>query len=618
MTGVLLALGLLHTQAAPLQSQPNRIKEGVEDSGPTARAAARTAAPRKRAPSFHLAVGDRVRVGGSEFENGKLIAHRIELVEDNDVELEGVISKVDAAQREFRIGTMIVRVTQGTKIVDRDRRTLSYWGLSAGMRVKVKTSPRRDRKIPRLDALHVTWLPSARGHDLELHGPIEAFNAANGELRLLGAPVRLTDETRFVTPHKELYEAMSSSGRRRGIQREDDDPDQVPLRLGRMLVGGKVGISYRAEENYNLDRNREDVRERVTPGARIAVSVPVGEHSEFHSRFNFSRGTELTDLSRGTDRFQAEIKEAYFYWGRFLHSNLALQAGRQRFRDSREWIYDEYLDAIRLHAKMPKLPRLRMEFSAAKGIFGEGRGRNEQLYLMASAEYRFSGAPRRLRAYVIQRDDSTPRDDSPTWWGLSSNGNITRNSSYWVDWSLMTGHRRQRQLRGYGFDLGASYRFTLPWRPTLTVGYAFGSGDDNSRGPIERRFRQTGLQDNSQRIGGLKRYNTYGFVLDPELSNLKIPTFQIGVRPLENLSVEVIYHLYDQVRATDDIGDWALNVEPNGLDPRLGQAVDVLLAVRINGRWDFMVATGIFYPGPAFGNRASRAFFLQPAILFHF
>ena len=61
------------------------------------------------------------------------------------------------------------------------------------------------------------------------------------------------------------------------------------------------------------------------------------------------------------------MREAYLFAGGVGHPSLGLQLGRQRFRDEREWWYDDRLDAIRVHHVIGDWAS---EFAVAKTLFG--------------------------------------------------------------------------------------------------------------------------------------------------------------------------------------------------------------------------------------------------------
>jgi len=110
-------------------------------------------------------------------------------------------------------------------------------------------------------------------------------------------------------------------------------------------------------------------------------------------------------------------------------------------------------------------------------------------------------------------------------------------------------------LRGSAVDIGATGSLALPLRPTLTVGYARGSSD----------FRQTGLQENKTRFGGVKRWQRYGeLVVQPELSNLSVVSLGAGMLVLENSSIELMTHRLRKVYASDHRSGSRLSAHPQG------------------------------------------------------
>ncbi len=364
-----------------------------------------------------------------------------------------------------------------------------------------------------------------------------------------------------------------------------------------------------------LAPDEPDSDDWMRPSTRLEVSAPVGEYSEAYARIDFNHSGYFGNNPGEQGRTEFRLREGFFYWGNFFHRSLGLQVGRQRFRDKREFLYDERLDAVRLHYTRKKL---KVEMSVAKSLFGEGGSSDRQLYLTTYAQYRLPGK-RYLSGYFMKRNDTSGRDEDPIWFGMSSRGRITRRLSYWGELARMMGRRENRLLRGHAFDLGGSYRFPkLPLNQTLSLGYAYGSGDKDFSDGIDGNFRQTNLQDNSYRYNGLKRYRYYGVLLEPELNNLKIQTLDYGIRPSESWSLNFAYHAYRQVVASKKIGDTELTVRPRGRDPRLGTEFDVVLGIRKIRNIDITLLMGVFFPGPAFVGAPSKAFFFRPGLTYYF
>ncbi len=559
----------------------------------------------------YLTVGRRIKVEGKRFEGRKLLADKVEVVEeDDDLEIEGMITDVHREESRLQISNELVSVPDSVAIVDTRKAPLLWGDLKKGMRVKIKVKRGQDGGLV---AESIRYYPGATDRDLEIEAPIESIDTATSELVVLGIHVKISADTRYIDPFSDSTSNQLVGDQSSGIRRDDDEPDRPPLRLWRIYLGGRVGLAHRTTENLDLLDRRDDRRDTLIPEGRLELSMPMGEHSEVYSRLSFSRPVDLGDGL--PNEFTFKVKELYFLWGHFLHRSLALQIGRQRFRDKREWTYDDQLDSLRLHLKTG---RLRWELAAAKAVFRPTGSRSDQLYFMGRVHYPFS-RDRYLQAYFIKRNDLTPRDEDPVWFGISSRGHLgDRRVLYWGELSRMMGRRRQDLLRGYAYDAGGTYRFELPWRPTISGSYAYASGGENKQDRVDHNFRQTRLQDNTDRLGGIKRYNYYGLLIDPELFNLRIPTVDLGLRPSRRWSVNLVYHNYRQVVASRDVGDMNLIRPPNGRDPRLGDELDAVLSFREKNYLDINLLIGVFLPGPAFGQSVSPAWLVRPAIQFHF
>jgi hypothetical protein len=127
-------------------------------------------------------------------------------------------------------------------------------------------------------------------------------------------------------------------------------------------------------------------------------------------------------------------------------------------------------------------------------------------------------------------------------------------------------------------------------QPSLTLGYARGSSG----------FRQTGLHENKTRFAGVKRWQRYGELVQPELSNLSVASLGTGVRVLENSSIELTAHRLRQVRASERLPGSRLSADPQGRSRNLGREVNLLVAVRENKRIEFIVKASHLKPGAAF------------------
>ena len=197
-------------------------------------------------------------------------------------------------------------------------------------------------------------------------------------------------------------------------------------------------------------------------------------------------------------------------------------------------------------------------------------------------------------------------------------GEAGEQLKYWADAAFVGGdpgvdndQPNADDLRGHGLDAGATYVLEGPLEPSFTLSYAFGSGDSDPDDGTDRNFRQTGLQDNNARFNGVTSFKYYGELLEPELSNLKIFTAGVGVRPSRKTSIDLLYHRYRQDVAFDELRDSNLDEDPNGDSRALGEEIDLIVGVRKWHDIDVEFIAGHFSPGDAFPRNADSALFFN-------
>ena len=287
-------------------------------------------------------------------------------------------------------------------------------------------------------------------------------------------------------------------------------------------------------------------------------------------------------------------------------------AGRRNFEDPRLWLYDAALDGF--IAKL-KLGDFQSEASVTRENLWDldtmqnvPRGRIDN-YIWYT-EYR-GIEDHRWAGYAINRfDNSKPSLEGRPWFfGVRAYGRPSDAFNYWTELGIVRGTDELRQkLSGYAFDVGFTYRFPdLELSPSFTLGFAFGSGDGNPANTTNTAFRQTGLQSNEGRFGGVTQFKYYGEALDPELSNLEIFTAGVGFRPLPNVFVDLVYHRYRLNRFAEELRGSPITALMNQGDTPLskdvGSEFDVIVGIRnLFGlrRLGFEVRAGWFFPGSAF------------------
>lgn len=411
----------------------------------------------------------------------------------------------------------------------------------------------------------------------------------------------------------------------------------------------RLGYEWSIERRKNFDLNSARDRDRRTRdqelkaeaqlrvSPRLLVTAQAVAVSEVRRQKATGTLTRDEGLKRG---------ELWALFDQLAGTPLSLQVGRIPLVDARTWWWDDDLDAVRLMARGSNWyaetgigRELARAASYEPGIDLAHRGVRRWF-----GQTRWTWAPRQslegfwLRAVdrsgvpaagsLWSADDADGRDARLTWLGLRSSGNGRRAGGarwgYWADagWvrgretltafstsgnQQLAGNSQARKVRGRGLDVGAQWTFTDFWRPTLTLGWAAGSGAVPGAS-VDGNFRQTGLQENKARLSGMKRLQRYGELFDPELSNLRVATAAFAVRPWADSSVELVWHRYRQAVASPVLADSRLSQAPQGLQTALGQEFDLLLAWRPTPQVELTLLFARFLPGDAFvANRRDPA-----------
>ena len=389
-----------------------------------------------------------------------------------------------------------------------------------------------------------------------------------------------------------------------------DAPPETRLRVAPFLrFGAEVKVEGIWATNLDLDAATTDDRALVTPEVALAVSFDPSPHLTAFLNVELVQDITLTGPAESPTRVQFALKEAFVAFTDVLKSRIDLRIGRQTFDDEREWLFDEELDAVRVWYRWSVLT---LEGSVSRRdlvrreLFHPEAREERTNYLLVG---RYAVTPAHtVAAYGLLRDDRSPARDQSLFLGLQAHGTFRETVTYWLELAHVRGREGPRTLRGYGVDLGMTSRVPLPWQPALTVGVAFGSGDTDPTGRVDRSFRQTGLHDNEGKLAGVAKFKYYGELLDPELSNLLILTGGIGLRPMRTSSLDLVAHAYLQHTAAAQLRDARLDTAPIGRSRTLGRALDLIVGYeprrQVKARW----ILSAFFPGSAFPADADPVF----------
>lgn len=380
-----------------------------------------------------------------------------------------------------------------------------------------------------------------------------------------------------------------------------------------------------AAERRNYDLDRRDARDRRVRDQEATAEVALRWSAAWDAAL------ELAWLSeRRTRPGQRQVREGLQrgpMWLRRSGGWGGLQVGRVPLADARSWWWDDDLDGVRWIWERGAVgldTGLAREFarrhSADAGIDPAQRGvgrwwgqahwqwePRHRLDLFWLATRDGSGAPAAGTSVPDAAQDE--RDGRLRWAGLRASGQWRPGEhrvGYWADLAWMRGQETltafddtlvtgstTRRVRGQAADLGLQWTAPGATRPTLSAAWARGSAD----------FRQTGLQENKQRWGGVKRFRRYGELLDAELANLQVSSLGVGLRPTPRSSVELLWHRFAQVRADTSLVDTRLSADPDGVHRALGDEFDLMFAWREWSHAELTLALSHFRPGRAFAVR---------------
>jgi hypothetical protein len=403
---------------------------------------------------------------------------------------------------------------------------------------------------------------------------------------------------------------------------EFEAPPEARHQIGDNLwFGADVVGAIKYTDDLNLDSGSDDHLLLFEPEVRAVLSYAPSSRFlaytelQFDGRAFLSKGADNDDKSEGHLR----IEQIYLEFPR-LYEDLGLRIGRQRFKDGRAWWFDEKIDAVRAEWRRGKwfvAAAAAREKMYADDLVHDDTDEKVEFYILNGG---FAKEKRdQASLFLIKKKDlETSRHEDPVFIGFQRIGEIGSDVRYWVNAAAVRGHARGRKLRAYGVDSGFSIRFDGDWRPFVSIGLAYGSGDDRLSDGEDGNFRQTGLQDNEGRTFGITSYNYYGEVVDLDLSNLWIGTLGIGIKPDKNTSAELVYHHYRQVDRDDDLFKSDLEVDPNGDHKHLGQEIDFIFAHRPNDKVKLSLTLGAFLPGDAFDNDADPALLAKLKFAYRF
>lgn len=565
-------------------------------------------------------VGSRVEIDG-RWDGQALEAVKLVREEpDEFLEIKGFVETIDVANNTFSMGPYTILVTKETDFDDSEDEDESYDldELETQWRVEIEGVFEGPLLFRALE-IEVETSPEAKKAGLlELEGFVEAE-----QLDEDGTPLLVVNGLRCrIGPNTEIPDGVFRKSAQRRIQWDDRRPsNDFQLLDGRLGISGRLKYEREVRDNHDLEEDFASNRTDQAWKASLETTWSIDRQ-----RFVFAKGTwkssniteeDELDITANQD---LALEEAYYFHQGLYEQPISLQIGRMDFDEGREWFYDTSLDGVRLEWEEGPYT-LEVSWSTLLGDPPAAVDHRQNRILAG----RWKTASRTHHAmYIIDivQDGAEPGlNESPFFIGLQSHGRkMGGDLRYWIDSAYVDGVDGFDKISAFGIDASVARRYSeLPWEPYLFGGWAWGSGDDDPFDGTNNNFRQTGYEDNNSRYFGVASYRYLGVVTRPELSNLSIVTIGAGVRPKRNVSLDLIFHTYNQVEASTEIRRSRLRMSPLGLRRDLGSELDLVFGMtELWDDFDVEIEIGRFQPGPAFGSDADPAWFTSLQLEYNF
>ena len=394
-----------------------------------------------------------------------------------------------------------------------------------------------------------------------------------------------------------------------------NEDDEIPetFKLGNNLyLGGQ--FQWRSREEDEFDLNKKIARDRLDHSFSARARLRWSPDDDFQAiaTVRFSKRWRHDDKNGYSQLSSSRLSETNLWWKNIYGADLDVIVGRQDLDDSREWLYDQDLDGVRL---IWSKPSLRAELSVTTTLSNGSPRDEDSTNLMAY--FSNNDLQRHLAAWVIDRRDQIAGDNQPIHFGLRAIGDWIPENQSWAEFSIVKGFRDQVDYDGVGWDLGSTW--TPSNLPSLyfTAGWAFGQGDNPTSTSKNEAFLQSGFQDNNGRFGGVTSFRYYGELLDPELSNLSVYTLGVGSLLADKTSLDLVWHSFRQDVAAPSLRNTDLRRKPNGINRSLGTEIDLILGHRYLSSWDLEIVAAWFNPSSAFSG-ADDAFLAKIQLRYKF
>lgn len=432
-------------------------------------------------------------------------------------------------------------------------------------------------------------------------------HAADESLERLGPPVSSSSSEPPVSNGPLLPTYGHTNGQSTSPLVEPFDPNAPPRATipiaPNLFIGGYVSLEGETNRNYKLSSRLGEADSILTPILAPAFAYEPNQYLQLYVNPVLELPVAVEEIEETTQTKELNLNLA-FLTVKNIVPGARLQVGRQRFIDSKRWLFNENMDAIRLGYQYDQFS---LELSVSqlnlvqRNLLRREAEDDEEGFVnyYAYAGYKF-GKRNHIGLFALYQDQQRLGTAQPIYVGLQSGGRLLGDLKYWLQTAIVRGSDGGNSIRGEAIDVGLTQVFNTVWEPSLTIGYAYGTGDSNPDDKVDTSFRQTGFQGNSDKFNGVARFKYYGEVLDPRLSNLMVFTGGLGIKPFSKTSFDLVYHYYLQDHASDRIRGSDLSTDPTGLSKHIGSEVDLVVGYQGIPHLQTKFVLGYFFPGKAF------------------
>jgi len=355
-----------------------------------------------------------------------------------------------------------------------------------------------------------------------------------------------------------------------------------------LSFAGSIGASYLSERNLKLDDQRNDYSNQyktileVVGRARISANITAFGHLEFKYK---GKDTHKKTFNMKSD---IRIKEAFIAYK--FKNDVTVSLGRLRLSDKNKWVADKAADGIHFGR--------RLQNSGFELAIVKDDDRSDSTY--ALTHYTRFQKKHTIGVYAIA--ERTKQETLGHFVGYINNQKNDR-FTYTANVAGILGSAIDEEQNGFGFDFRATQRITQHrLKPQITFGFAMGS----------KGFRQTGLQSNKTKDGGQTLCNRYGFVYQPDLTNLVVANVGFAFRPNRSFSIDLNTYVYGQVSKQATTPSARPSGSTTGNSSFLGVEVSLIGAWRPTKKMKVEFGAGVFQAGSAYQNKNStKRFYIR-------